>query len=78
MKAAKSANNFKEDKKLLNIFDNKLVEIVGINREYHIDFLTVKQLIYKLSSARIRDHLRYGLDEVKANEDDNYNINNYL
>ena len=51
---------------------------MGINRAYHIDFPTVKQLLYKLSSATIRDRLRYGLDEVKANDDDNYNINNYL
>ena len=78
MKAAKPARNFKEDKALLNLFDNKLVEIVGINREYHINFLTVKQLIYKLSSATIRDRLRYGWDEVKANDDDNYNINSYF
>ena len=59
MKAAEPARNFKEDKALLNLFDNKLVEIVGINREYHINFPTVKQLIYKLSSATIRDDLRY-------------------
>ena len=78
MKAAEPARNFKEDKKLLNLFDNKLVEIVGINRAYHIDFPTVKQLLYKLSSATIRDHLRYGLDEVKAKDDDIYNTNNYL
>ena len=30
MKAAELARNFKEDKALLNLFDNKLVEIVGI------------------------------------------------
>ena len=78
MKAAEPARNFKEDKALLNLFDNKLIEFVGINREYHIDFPTVKQLIYKLSSATIRDHLRCGLDEVKANNDDIYNTNNYF
>ena len=78
MKATKPASNFLEDKKLLNIFDNKLVEIVGINRAYHIDFPTVKQLLYKLSSATIRDRLRYGLDEVKAKDDDIYNTNNYF
>ena len=58
--------------------DNKLVEIVGINRAYHIDFPTIKQLLYKLSSATIRDRLRYGLDEVKAKDDDIYNTNNYF
>ena len=30
MKAAEPAKNFEEDKALLNIFDNKLVEIVGL------------------------------------------------
>ena len=78
MKAAEPARTFKEDKALLNLFNNKLVEIVGINRAYHINFPTVKQLIYKLSSATIRDRLRYGLDEVKANDDDIYNTNNYF
>ena len=78
MKAAEPARNFKEDKKLLNLFDNKLVEIMGINRAYHIDFPTVKQLLYKLSSATMRDCLRRGLDEVKAKDDDIYNTNNYL
>ena len=77
MKAAEPARNFKEDKALLNLFDNMLVEIMGINRTYHINFPTVKQLIYKLSSATIRDHLRYELDEVRANDDDKFNINNY-
>ena len=72
MKAEELDRNFKEDKALLNLCDNKLVEIVGINREYYINFPTIKQLIYKLSSATIRDCLRYGLDEVKANDDDNY------
>ena len=42
MKAAEPARNFKKDQKLLNLFNNKLVEIVGINRAYHIDFPTVK------------------------------------
>ena len=78
MKATKPARNFKEDKKLLNIFDSKLVEIVWINRAYHIDFPTVKQLLYKLSSATMRDRLRRGLDEVKAKDDDIYNTNNYF
>ena len=75
MKAAEPARNFNEDKTLLNLFDNKLVEIVGINRAYHIDFPTEKQLLDKLS---IRDRLRHGLDEVKAKDDDIYNTNNYL
>ena len=36
MKAQKASVNFHEDKKLLNIFDNKLVNILGINVAYHI------------------------------------------
>ena len=51
---------------------------MGINRAYHIDFPTVKQLLYKLSSATIRDCLRHELDEVKAKDDDIYNTNNYF
>ena len=51
---------------------------MGINRAYHIDFPTVKQLLYKLSSATIRDHLGHGLEDVKARDDDIYNKNNYL
>ena len=51
---------------------------MGINTAYHIDFPTVKLLLYILSSTRIRDCLRCGLDDVKAKDDDIYNTNNYL
>ena len=78
MKAETPALNFWEDKELLNIFDNKLVEIVGINAAYHIDFPTVKQLLYKLYSAKIQEHLRCRLNDVKAKDDYIYNTNNYL
>ena len=42
MKAQKSSANFHENKKQLNLFDNNLVDILGINVAYHIDFPTVK------------------------------------
>ena len=50
MKAQRESRNFHEDKKLLNLFDNKLVDILGINSAYQLDFPTVKKLLYKLSS----------------------------
>ena len=78
MKVTEPARNFKDGKKLLNLFDNKLVEIVEINRAYLIDFPTVEQLLYRLSSATIRDSLRHRLDEVKAKDDDIYNTNYYF
>ena len=73
MKAQKSSANFHEDKKLLNLFDNKLVDILGINTAYHIEFPTVNQLLYKLSSMTICDKLGHGLDLVKAKYKDIYN-----
>ena len=77
MKAQKASATFYEDKKLLNLFDNKLVDILGINVAYHIDFPTVKQLLYKLSSVTIWDKLQHGLDKVKAKYRDIYNTQNY-
>ena len=55
-----------------------MVDILGINVAYHIDFPTVKQLLYKLSSLTIRDKLRHGLDKVKAKYKDIYNTQNYI
>ena len=78
MKAQKSSANFHEDKKLLNIFYNKLLGILGINEAYHIDFPTVKQLLYKLSSMTICEKLRHVLDTVKAKYKDIYNTQNYV
>ena len=78
MKAQKSSTNFYKDKKLLNLFDNKLVDILGINTAYHIDFPTVKQLFYKLSSITICDKLCQGLDKVKAKYRDIYNTQHYV
>ena len=78
MKPQRESRNFHEDKKLLNLIDNKLVDILGINAAYHIDFPTVKQLLYKLSSMTICDKLRHGLDTVKAKYKDIYNTQNYV
>merc|ERR1711867_163149 len=78
MKAQRASTNFNEDKKLLNLFDKKLVDILGINAAYHKDFPTVKQLLYKLSSMTIRDKLCHGLDKVKAHYKDIYNTQNYV
>ena len=78
MKAQKASATFYEDKKLLNLFDNKLVDILGINAAYHIDFPTVKQLLYKLSSPTIHDRLCNGLDTVKAKYNDIHHTQNYV
>ena len=78
LKAHKSSRDFHEDKNLLNIFDNQLVEILGINTVYHIEFPIVKQLLYKISSAKMWDRLRCGLDTVKAKKKDIYNTNNHI
>ena len=51
---------------------------MGINIAYQVDFPKAKRLLYKLSSATIRDRLKHGLDEVRAKDDDIYNTNNYF
>ena len=53
MKAHRSCRNFQDDKQMLNIFDNKVTDILSINPAYHLDFTTVKQLFHKLSSETI-------------------------
>ena len=78
MKVQRESRNINEDKKLQNLLDNKLVDILGINAAYHKDFPTVKQLLYKLSSMKIRDKWWHGLDKVKAKYMDIYNIQNYV
>ena len=54
------------------------MDILGINAAYHIDFPTVKQLLYKLLYVKIRDKLQHGLDKVKAKYRDIYNTQNYV
>ena len=53
MKVQRDSRNFQKDKRMLNLFDDKIVDILSINSAYHIDFATVKQLLYKLSSEII-------------------------
>ena len=57
LKAQEECSTFVQDKKLLNLIDDKIVDILGINSAYHVDFATVKQILYKLSSVTIRDKL---------------------
>ena len=53
MKAQRDSGNIQKDKRLLNLFDDKIVDILSINSAYHVDFATVKQLLYKLSLETI-------------------------
>ena len=78
MKAQRGCRNFQDDKKLLNLFENKLVDIISVNPTYHLDFATVKQLLHKLSSETIRDKLQNGLEKVKKKYKDIYNQQNYI
>ena len=66
MKAQRDLRNFQEDKKMLNLFDGKIVDILDINSAYHIDFSTVKQLLYKLSSVTIRDKRQNGQSKTQV------------
>ena len=54
------------------------MDILGISAAYHIDFPTVKQLLYKLSSPTIHDKLCNGLDTVKAKYNDIHHTQNYV
>ena len=60
------------------MFDRKLIQITSIDNSFHVNFSTVKVLIYKLSSNTIKDRLKDGLEDVKWRDKDRYNINNYL
>ena len=78
MKAQRASVTFHDYKHLLNVFDNKLVDILGINGAYYMDFPTAKQLLYKLSSSTIQDRLCNGLDNVKAKYNDIHHTQNYV
>ena len=53
MKAQKCYRSFQDDNEFLNLYDDKIVEILSINLAYSLDFLTVKQLLYKVPSETI-------------------------
>ena len=78
MKAWKASATFHDDKCLLKLLDNKLVDILGINGAYYMDFPTAKQLVYKLSSPTFHDKLCTGLDTVKDKQRDIHHTQNYI
>ena len=65
MRAARLSKGYRGDKKLINSYDKKIIEIMSINNSYHINFSVVKQLIHKLSSETIKNQLRASLEEIK-------------
>ena len=78
MRSASLSQGHRDDKELISMFDKKLIEIMSINSSYPIEFSTVKQLIYKLSSNTLKERLRSGLEDVKIMDKDLYSTNNYL
>ena len=42
MKAHKPCRNFKDDKDMLNIFEDKITDILRVNPAYHLEFATAK------------------------------------
>ena len=55
MKSASLSKGQSDDKELISMYDEKLIEIMSIDSSYHIEFFTVKQLIYKLSSNTLKE-----------------------
>ena len=53
MKAQKGYRSVQDDNEFLNLYDDKIVEILSINPAYSLDFATVKHLLHKLSSETI-------------------------
>ena len=77
MKAHKPCQNFKDDKDMLNLFEDKVTDILSVNPAYHLEFATAKQLLHKLSSETLRDKLQTGLEKVKKKYNHMYNQQNY-
>ena len=78
MKAAELSRTYRDDKKLISMFDRKLIKITSMDNSFHVDFSTVMILIHKLSSNTIKDRLKSGLEGVKRRDNDCFNTNNYL
>ena len=78
MKAHRPCRNFSDDKAMLNLFENKMTDILSVNPAYHLEFTTVKQLLHKLSSETLQDNLQTRLEKVKKKHNDMYNQQNYI
>ena len=73
MKSARPSKGYRSDKKLINLYDRKIIEIMSINNSYQVNFSTVKQPLHKLSSETIKNQLRASLEAVKKEKNDLYN-----
>ena len=78
MKSARLSKGYRGDKELINYYDRKIIEIMSINNLYPVTFSTVKPLLHKLSSETIKNQLRASLEDVKKENKDLYNTDNYL
>ena len=78
MKAHIPCRNFKDDKDILDLFEDKITDILSVNPAYHLEFATAKQLLHKLSSETLRDKLWTRLEKGKKKYNDMYNQQNYI
>ena len=62
---ANQSRGHRDDIKLINIYDKKLIEIMSINSSYYIEFSRIRQLIHKLSSGTLKEQLMSKLQDIK-------------
>ena len=63
---------------MLNAFDKALVDILSLNSAYQLDFSTAKQLVNKLSSEPMKEKYSSALDDVRDENEDSHNMDNYI
>ena len=78
MKAYRKCTTYKEDRIMLDFFEESLSNITKLNSAYVLDYLTAQVMCNKLSTITMRTKYIDMLSELKFDTADNHRLNNYL
>ena len=78
MKGYPYCRNSREDLKMMNLFEAKLVTILQLNNSFHMSHSTAKSLISKISSVPHRVKYVDALNDLKGKNGDKNGVQNYV
>ena len=78
IKAYRKPATYREDRTMLDFFDEALSNITKLNSAFVLDYLTAQIMCNKLSTITMRTKYIDMLTELKFRTDDNHKVNNYL
>ena len=70
--------NFKDNMRMINLFEAELVTLLQLNNAFHISHSTAKALISKISSVPHRVKYVEALNELKDKNADKHGVQNYV